>query len=264
MKQYSLLVLNTITLGLTLVVNYLSGTGFFSGKTVGEVSAQFDTLITPAGYAFGIWGLIYLLLLAFVAYQWFAWTKNRIDEELVKTGPWFVISNIANSSWIIFWVNGYVGISVLVILLLLISLIVLTLKLRLEIWDAPVRIIAFVWWPICVYLGWVITATVVNIAIYLKDTGWNMFGLSEPFWAVFMIIVAAAIYILLIFTRNMREAAAVGIWALIAIAVKQWNADETIVLTSLIASGVLFLMISFQAYSNRHTLPHRKIVRGEI
>jgi hypothetical protein len=264
MKQYTLLILNTLTLAGALVMNFLSGTGFFDGRTVGEISARNDTLFTPAGYAFGIWGLIYLFLLAFVAYQWHAWIKRREDRELKQTGIWFMLSNLFNGSWIYFWLHEHIGISVIIILLLLLSLIVLTVRLKLEIWDAPVRIIALVWWPICIYLGWVIVATVANIAIYLKSIDWTMLGISEVTWAIVMLIIAAMIYIFLIFKRNLREAAGVGIWAFVAIVVKQWDANREIAVTAIVLSAILFLLIAYHGYKNRDTSPFRKIQRGEI
>jgi hypothetical protein len=264
MKQYFLLTLNTLSLAGTLFVNYLSGTGYIGGKTVGQVSSQNDTLFTPAGYAFGIWGLIYLMLIAFIVYQWIAWLKNRDDSELNQTGLWFLMSNVFNSLWIIAWLNGYIGLSAIVILLLLVSLIILMFRLKLEIWDAPVRIIAFVWWPICVYLGWVIVATVANISIYLKSVNWDRFGIAESTWAITMILIATIIYSFLIFTRNLREAAGVGIWAFLAIATKQWEANNEIALTAIIMSGILLVMISYHGYKNRATSPFKKLTRGEI
>ena len=263
MKQLTLLILNTVTLAFTLFVNYLSGTGYF-GKTVAEVSAQNETLITPAGYAFAIWGLIYLFLAAFIGYQWYAWLKHKEDHDLKQTGIWFIASNLFNAFWIYFWLNGYTGVSVITILLLLTTLVILTLRLRLEIWDAPVRIIAFVWWPICIYLGWVIVASVVNIAIYLNSIDWGMFGISEAVWAMIVIALATLIYVFLIFKRNLREAAGVGIWAFIAIASKQWGENQEVAITALIFSGVLFLLIAYHGFKNRHTSPFRKIARGEI
>ncbi len=148
--------------------------------------------------------------------------------------------------------------------LLLVSLIMLTLRLRLEIWDAPVRIIFFVWWPICIYLGWIIAASVANISIYLKSIQWGGFGLPENIWAVTIIIVAALIYVFLIFTRNLREAAGVGIWAFVAIAVKQKETYPEVVMTAIIMSVILFLLIAYHGYKNRSTSPFSKIVRGEI
>ena len=65
----TLQILNIVAFIAVLLVNYLSNTGRMNNTTIGEVSARVDTLFTPAPYAFAIWGVIYLFLLAFVIYQ---------------------------------------------------------------------------------------------------------------------------------------------------------------------------------------------------
>lgn len=57
MKQITLLILNTLSLLYALIMNGMAGSPVFNGKTGGSVSAQYDTLFAPAGYAFAIWGL---------------------------------------------------------------------------------------------------------------------------------------------------------------------------------------------------------------
>jgi hypothetical protein len=264
MKQITLLILNTLSLLYALIMNGLAGSTVFNGKTVGSVSVQYETLFAPAGYAFAIWGFIYLLLIAFVVYQWISWFKHREERELKQTGIWFVVANIANGSWIIAWLNESLGISVLLIFLLLFSLVMLTKKLRLEIWDAPVRIIAFVWWPVVFYLGWIVVASVANVAVYLVSLNWSGGFLSEAGWTMVMIAVATIIYLLLIRYRNMREAALVGVWALIAIAVRQWQQNPGIVTVAVIAAVILFAAISWHGYKNRATAPIEKYKRGEV
>lgn len=264
MKQIVFLVINSASLILTLIINYFTGAGYISTETVGEISAKYENLFTPAGYAFSIWGLIYLLLIFFVSFQWYAWNKHRDDEYLKRTGMWFVLSNLANSGWIVAWTNDQIALSLVLILILLFSLIMLMFRLRLEIWDAPVRIIAFVWWPICIYLGWIIVATMANIAAYFTKLNPDGSFALHSIWVVVMIVVAVFIYILLIYTRNMREAAFVGIWALVAIAVKQWQVSEIVAYAAIIASVVLFISASLQASRNLDTMPYKKIKRGEI
>jgi len=264
MNRTGLLIINTLSLLFTLVLNGLAGSGVFGGRSVGDVSAQYETQITPAGYAFAIWGLIYLLLILFVVYQWVAWLRNREDTALKQTGLWFALGNIANGLWIVVWLNQYMGLSVVLIFLLLISLIVLTYRLRLEIWDAPVRIIAFVWWPIVFYLGWIVVASVANVSVYLVSISWQGGILSPLSWALVMIVIATAIYLLLIFTRNMREAALVGVWAFIAIAVRQGSAHPVIGYTAFAAAAVLLIVIAWHGYRNRTTSPFEKMKRGEI
>ncbi|MCA1760289.1 MAG: hypothetical protein LC658_11020 [Bacteroidales bacterium] len=116
MKRISLLLFNSITLIFALVMNSLQGSNILGGTTVGEVSAKYETLFTPAGYAFAIWGVIYLLLILFVGNQWFAWFKRREDRELNQTGWWFALGNIANGTWIVAWLNEQMALSVLLIL----------------------------------------------------------------------------------------------------------------------------------------------------
>jgi len=264
MKRIILLLINTLTLIFALVMNSLQGSQLFDGTTVGEISAKYETLFTPAGYAFTIWGIIYLMLIAFVAYQWIAWFKRKEDKELILTGWWFALGNLANGLWIVAWLNEQMGISVLIMLVLLFSLIVLTVRLRLETWDAPVRINAFVWWPICIYLGWIIVATVANISVFLVSIGWQGGFISPEIWSIIIIVAATLIYLLLIKTRNMRESAVVGIWALVAIAIKQWQLNPEIAYVALTASVILIVAVAIHGFQNRKTSPFEKLKRGEI
>ncbi|MDD4193635.1 MAG: hypothetical protein PHI28_20035 [Mangrovibacterium sp.] len=254
MRQTALLLLNSITLLFTLVMNYLWGTGAAGGTSVGEISSRYETFFTPAGYAFSIWGLIYLLLLAFVGYQWFAWLKHGDSQYLKLTGIWFALGNLANGFWILSWTNGSIGLSLLLISILLLSLLVLMVNLRLEIWDAPVRVITLVWWPVCIYFGWIVVATMANFSVLLVKLHPNGAIATQALWTIVMIAVACLVYVLLIYYRNMREAAFVGIWALTAIAVKQWHENEPVVYAALLASIILFIYSMSHAIKNRDTL----------
>jgi hypothetical protein len=52
---------NIIAFVLTVIVNSLAGsTTLIGGKTTADISNLYPTLITPAGYVFAIWGVIYL------------------------------------------------------------------------------------------------------------------------------------------------------------------------------------------------------------
>ena len=249
-KNITYLILNSLTLVFALVMNYLSGTTVFGSKNVGQISEMFPNLFTPAGYAFAIWGLIYLLLIAFVVHQWIALFRKKEDTHLRKIGLRFTMANLANGFWVIAWLNLYIGFSAILMLILLISLIGITLKLRLELGEAPKRIIALVWWPITIYLGWIIVAAVTNITVLLVSQGWDGGSISPETWTIVMIAIATLIYSLLIYFRNMREAALVGIWALIAIAVKQWDEQPQIAWAALIASAVLLIAVTIHAVKN--------------
>ncbi|MEL7833441.1 hypothetical protein [Fodinibius sp. Rm-B-1B1-1] len=250
---------NIAALTITITLNYVAGAGLINGQTIGDVSARYNNLFTPAGYAFSIWGLIYLMLAGFVIYQVRGlFKKVNNDNFILQIGWWFVISCVANSLWLIAWVYDMIGFSVLLIVLLLFSLVKIIINTNMERWDAPFPKIVLLWWPFCLYSGWITVAIIANISTYLTKIGWNGFGISDVSWAITMIIIAGFINLFMIVTRNMREFALVGIWALVAVAVANWQTHQSIVITALVVSVVLFIAISIHGYQNRATAPHVK------
>ncbi|MDG5815665.1 hypothetical protein QA601_11280 [Chitinispirillales bacterium ANBcel5] len=250
MKQLHLLILSSVTLVVALLINYLSNTELIGPQTVGDVSAQYDTLITPAGYAFSIWGLIYVMLILFTGYQWYDWLKSKSSEVIDQTSTWFAMANIANALWVIVWINELLFLSLILIVVLLFSLFKLVINLNLEMWDAPRHIIFFVWWPVTIYCGWVILATGLNLTVFLVSLNIDGETLSIA-WAVLLIGVSTLVYLTLTYKRNMREAALVGVWGLVAIAVRQAGVTNSITLTALISAGVLLIYVIYHAFKNR-------------
>ena len=55
---------NLLSVILVLSVNYASQARLWGAPTIGEISRRIQTMITPASYAFAIWGVIYLWLIA--------------------------------------------------------------------------------------------------------------------------------------------------------------------------------------------------------
>jgi len=259
----SLVVVNSITLILMLFVNFAGSTGFFSQQTVADVSHKYDTLFAPSNYAFAIWGFLFLLDIAFVIFQWILLKDNDPKNFIQKTGIWFSLSNIANAAWIFFWTNEMTGWAVVLIFMLLISLVILTVRLRLELDDEPVRAIFFVWWPITFYLGWIMVATVACVSAWLVSINWDGAKLQQDTWTIIMIAIASLLYILLILKRNMREASIVGVWAFIAIAIRQWDVHFNISVAAIIASIILTVASLIHAYKNRYYLPSKKLKRSE-
>ena len=103
-KAYA--VLNLVVLLGVVVWNYLSNTGFVSENTVGDLSAEYANLFTPAGYAFSIWGLIFLWLLALCIYMVVQAFSNREGSDwILRLGPWLIAANVGNAAWLWFWLT---------------------------------------------------------------------------------------------------------------------------------------------------------------
>lgn len=258
-KAYA--VLNFVTIIGVIIWNYFANTGAINGKTVGELSAEYENLFTPAGYAFSIWGLIFLGLVVLGVNQLrLAFGSGKYSESIVQIGPWLIVANLANAAWLWFWLNERTGTSVILMLIILLALIQIIVRLNMERWDAPLSYIATVWWPICGYSGWIAVATIANIAAWLAKMDWSP-GLSEMHWTLLMISVAGMLNIFMIITRNMREFAMVGVWALVAIAVRHWGEIPALQWTALAWAIVVFIAVSIHAYQNRDTNPFKKPVR---
>ncbi|TLP76958.1 tryptophan-rich sensory protein [Maribacter sp. ACAM166] len=253
-------VLNLASVILVIVVNYISQVFSFNNTTIGEISARYVNLFTPASYAFAIWGIIFLALLAYGIFQIRRAFFSKKESLFIKhTGYWFILANVLNCCWVFAFVYDYTGLSVLIMFGILFSLIKVILNTNMERWDAPITTIAFVWWPICLYSGWISVATIANISAYLSKLDWNGGIFSEVAWTIIMIIVAVALNLLMIWKRNMREFTAVGIWALFAIYSRHQDAYITIAFTALTGCIILFIAIIAHAYKNRQTNPFKKL-----
>ncbi|RYF98417.1 MAG: hypothetical protein EOO07_38195, partial [Chitinophagaceae bacterium] len=72
---------NAVVFVIANVISYLSNTGIFSGKTIGEVSDKYNALFVPAGFTFAVWGVIYAGLYAFVIYHLIIAFRESSEHE---------------------------------------------------------------------------------------------------------------------------------------------------------------------------------------
>ncbi|MBU2948609.1 tryptophan-rich sensory protein [Zobellia uliginosa] len=255
-----LALLNLLSVLFVIGINYISQMYRLNNTTIGEISGRYDNLFTPAPYAFSIWGIIFLGLLAYAIFQVKrAFFSTKKSEFIEQTGYWFIIANLLNSAWVLAFVFDYTGLSVLIMLGILIALIKIITNTHMEKWDAPIEIIALVWWPICLYSGWITVATIANISAYLTKLGWNGAPLSEVSWTIILIAIAAGINLAITWTRNMREFALVGVWALVAIFIRHKDDFKVVAYSALAAGVVLFVSSMAHAMRNRETNPGQKL-----
>jgi len=251
-KNLILAVLNFIFLMATLTVNYLANALPFNNQTTGEISDKFDVLFKPAGYAFSIWGLIYLGLLLFGIYQLLP--RARKSGLIEKIGLFFILSCLANIIWLLDWHYELYTFSVIVMLILLFSLIKIYINLEIGIAKVSLKEKWLVHHPFSLYLGWISVATIANITIYLDWLNWDGFGLSPVFWFILISIVGLALSFYIAFTRMDYIFNLVIFWAYIAVAVQ--NADVAIVnIISKIISGLALLPVIVSV--SLHTVSHR-------
>ncbi|MDD4352037.1 MAG: tryptophan-rich sensory protein [Candidatus Gracilibacteria bacterium] len=171
-------------------VNYLANALPIGGVTTGEASDSYANLFTPAGITFSIWGLIYLLLFGYTIYQFFNKDTKR-NKLFASINIYFLITSLANISWIFAWHYGIIWLSVLIMLVLLIFLIKIADIINKDKYSPLDNLLIRA--PFSFYFGWITVATIANISVFLVSINWNGFGISNVIWTIVVLLVGAAI-----------------------------------------------------------------------
>lgn len=211
-----------------IAVNAAANAIPLNGQTTGEISDRFEVFFVPAGYVFSIWGLIYLGMLAYAAYQ--ALPTQATNPDLGGIGNLFVLSSAANIAWIFLWHYEFFPLTLVAMLALLGVLI--AIYQRLDIGRA--RVSSTMKWlvhvPFSIYLGWITVATIANVTSLLYFLEWDGWGISPEAWTLIMLAAAVVIGAAVSVTKGDVAYAAVLIWAFAGIAVK--HEDTAMVATA--------------------------------
>ncbi len=220
-----------------------------NGLTIGGISQQIfsEVLITPASYAFAVWGLIYLGLISLAIYQ--ALPTQRTNSVMRQVGYKLAIASVAQIIWVICFLYRQYTASFIAMLCILLPLISaywsLPFKGRIDRWSRWL-----IRTPISIYLAWISIATILNGAIVLTSMQWSGWGIGAVWWTVIMLLVAGLITHFVTIPRLDFAYAGVFVWGTIAIAVK--NSDTILISGTAIglsiALTVLLLSFSFSGH----------------
>ena len=193
-----------------IYINYLANSKPLGGISTGEISNKYNTLFTPSGFTFSIWGIIYLLVGAFVIVNTFQTTYFSPEISIVIY--LFIVSMILNASWLFAWHFDKILLSTLIMITFL---IVLLLALN-SIQDGDtLGYITF-----SVYAGWISVALIANVSILIKKYNIPLFMEHQQFWFVLILIVSLAIMLTMFLVTSNFIYGLVFLWAYYGIAMK--------------------------------------------
>lgn len=244
--------LNAIFFILTLVVNTLGGLGIINDMSQSDVSDKYFTLITPAGFTFSIWSVIYGLIAASLVVLYLRRETSYYQRALDKITPLFILTSVLNMAWIVLFSYELVELSTLFIFAYTIVL-ALICKQLLAINDRKHFLL-----PLTFGLntGWLMIATVVNVASSLVKLEWNGFGLSDDLWGMIILIVAILI---VVFVTTQTHNAAIPLpiaWAYFGIhqslATEHPGDYGILQLIAIIGLVVLIGVAAIQLYENEY------------
>lgn len=213
------------------VVSALGGTGTV-GESVGSVARDLATPLLPAGWAFGIWGLIHLGFLGYAGYQLLPGQRARAVHR--DTGWWLAAAAVLNPAWVLAFGARFVLLAEVLLIGLLVCLAVVLGRLSRVPADGVVERVVFRG-TVALYAGWVSVATVLGTAATGVWIGLPADGPMPVLAAVLVLVVTAAIasWVVTAGTSVVGYAAAV-LWAFAGIAL---GAAPTAVAVAAVLAG---------------------------
>jgi len=256
-------ILNIVALIIMIAVNIYSNVGPINNQTSADISNRYLTNFTPDNWAFSIWGIVWIGLIAFVIYQ--ALPAQRANQSLQRLNVPFIVTCAANALWLVSFQYNQFWLSTVIMVILLGTLIVIDRQLfanstpetQTRAWRWCVRV------PFGIYLGWICVATIANFALTFVSAGWKGAPLTEAAWAIILLAITAVLAVIFLFGRRNIALVAVFVWAYTAIVTKH-TVDAPSV--SLVAEGLAIVFaigIIIQAVrmlANRSDRPHLKTV----
>lgn len=151
MEQY-------LPVGVTLLTILSNAIGNISGSSIKEISDKYKIDVTPAGFTFSIWGVIYSLLIytTFTHHQEILNTQTPFGSIFTL----FVISAILNALWIQAWGKS-LELSSLILLLLASTLMIITIELN------KANVSKILLYTFGIYTAWTVVASLLNLSTLL-------------------------------------------------------------------------------------------------
>jgi translocator protein len=188
--RYLLPIIALITIGLTTLVSMPDSPYLIGGMTQADISAMFSTAVTPAGFTFAIWSLIYLSWILAWVYVAFFQERNPKDKSRSlqddKSIAWFSLAILLTFLWLIPWGYLWIGTSLTVMLTILALLVYVFSRTR----DTHTILRS----SIEITLGWIIMATALNVTVWIRYMGWSIGWPGDFYYA----IVALGVILLIV------------------------------------------------------------------
>lgn len=232
------------------------------GKSIPEITDEYDSLFRPAGYTFSIWGIIYIALLVYCIYQLKPSQAGHLAYE--RLNKYVRFNAIMGIAWQISYRYDWIPVSAVIIVLMLIAGIILFSRAHYNVnrrhyspWFTV---------PFSLNLAWLSVATVANLSILLRYRyiWWNGAGMEAETWLVIML--AIVLLITQSIGNNFKDFVfpLVVCWACTGIWVRLKNNDEVSSKASLGAAVIAFIIAVIVFYRKRKAAKQLAALKSQI
>jgi translocator protein len=249
----------------TVAINGAANLLPLNGRSTAEISNSFPIVITPPGFVFAIWGIIYSGLIGYSIYQLLP--AQADNPRLRAIAPWFLWNGISNTVWLLLWHYGFHALTFAAMLGVLATLVVIYLKLRSS--AAPLSERLLVQGPFSIYLGWILVATLVNGGVLGWELGWQAVGTGAAWIGIVLLAVGLAVNWAFAWNFNDWAIPLVLVWATYGISVLQRDGavlptltgERTVEPSGLLATAALTVMVLAAAAAGSAAVRHWQAAR---
>ena len=223
-----------------LYVNYLYNAHPPAGAlSNGDMSARHPTCLTPAGYAFSIWGVIFSGLVGYTIWQ--LRPQAQRSPLPARLTPVLTLAVLATTAWTLVFSYELIGLSLVVMLTLLVLLAVAYARARPLVLAGKAP--AWPTWFLSLYLGWIVLATVLNLIFGLRDAlGWQWSDAATVEGCVQLTKVAGLlILVLAVRGRDLLLPVPVA-WGLVGTYLAQRQTVQPVAVVALTVAALLVLL----------------------
>jgi hypothetical protein len=149
-------------------VTFAIGTFSVNGRpNNGELSLKYQTIVTPAGSAFSIWGVIFILQALWSVWQ-IVMPRERNSDAVYKVGYGYAVICLFQIGWTLSFSYEVIWLSLVMMYGILASLVVTTIRLQ----TIPKMWKGYLLWqlPFSLHCGWIIAASAVNTNVLVVAT----------------------------------------------------------------------------------------------
>jgi benzodiazapine receptor len=213
---------------LNVAVTYGVGTGYLDLPSNGELSLKYQSLVTPVGWAFSIWGIIFTLEAIWVLIPLFA-SQQRDTAWITAVAYNYVYVCLAQVAWTLMFSYELIALSCICMLLILLFLgqavrKLLPLAENYTLTQYTLRVA-----PFTIHMAWIMAATFVNLNVFLVE---QKVASAVQFYAAItslLVLFGAALFFL---WRSVDTVVpAVLAWPLLGIYVELGSPADSIVTT---------------------------------
>lgn len=223
-----------------IAFSYLPQRVQFGEDSIARISARYESLFTPADYAFSIWAVIYLTTLVYAIHQLLRSQRTAYTHDLLVRP--LIVLNLLGMAWLAVFQYGLMTLSVLVISAMLAASLLLFVRTTAAV--SRHEISRWILLPATLWFAWLSVAVIANVSLWLVAMGWIV-DIQLP-WTLAMLAIVALLGLGIGYRYRNGIYPLVMAWAAAGIAVARHTDERTVAMAALASAG---LMIAWSGYS---------------